>query len=44
MTTLKETVRKVCMVLLDLQKAFDTLDHDILCNKLKAMGVADTKG
>ena len=43
MTTLKETVRKVCMVLLDLQKAFDTLDHDILCNKLKAMGVADTK-
>ena len=31
------------MVLLDLQMAFDTVAHEILCNKLKAMGVTDTK-
>ena len=23
----------------DLQKAFDTVDHDILCKKLKAIGI-----
>ena len=27
------------LVLIDLQKAFDTVDHHILCNKLLAMGV-----
>ncbi len=30
------------MVLLDLQKAFDTVDHNMLCNKLEAMGMGFT--
>ncbi len=29
--------------MIDLQKAFDTVDHHILCKKLNAMGVKDTK-
>ena len=27
------------MLMLDLQKAFDTVDHDVLCKKLKTMGI-----
>ena len=33
----------VGMVLLDLQKAFDTVDHNVLCKKLKLMGVGCTE-
>ena len=31
------------MIMLDLQKAFDTDVHEILCNKLKVMGVRSIK-
>lgn len=31
------------MVMIDLQKAFDTVDHQILCQKLRSMGIKDVK-
>lgn len=31
------------MVMIDLQKAFDTVDHQILCQKLRSMGVKNVK-
>jgi hypothetical protein len=27
------------MIMLDMQKAFDTVDHRISCNKLQSMGI-----
>ena len=40
---LKSKGNYVGMVLLDLQKAFDTVDHEIPCNKLEAMGINFSK-
>jgi len=34
-----ENVLYTGMIMLDLQKAFDTVDHRILCNKLQSMGI-----
>jgi hypothetical protein len=31
------------MIMLDLQKAFDTVNHYILCSKLQTMAVKSTK-
>ena len=31
------------MIMLDLQKAFDTVDHSILCDKLKAMEIGSVE-
>lgn len=31
-----------CLILLDFSKAFDTVNHNVLCNKLKFFGLGDT--
>ena len=31
------------MILLDLQKAFDIVNHSIVCNKLKLVGISTNK-
>ena len=36
-----ENVRQTGMILIDLQKVFDTLDHKILFDKMKPIGFSD---
>lgn len=44
LSTLSENAKGLYtgMILLDIQKAFETVNHNILCSKLKLMGVVST--